>query len=237
MTNKCEHSTRKDVVYSSNYTDINGTIKLLNRHAVNNMKDVDMICIPMNELIFGSDKSVYLACEDLLHYCSMVEIGYMCILAYITFHWMLHVIDLRENCVYILDSLRSKVNKDIHVVKDMASETRSTTLSVTLKWRSVKCPRELDSVGCGYYVQKYIHEIVHNSSTSITRLVFVGMGSLIVFGRAGGPVLDDCICCSTIQKCRKVCWCWILCIVGVYYWFAIESMRCLICVLDDAYLL
>ncbi|KAL0549649.1 hypothetical protein IC582_014136 [Cucumis melo] len=62
-----EHSTRKDVVYSSNYTDVNRTIKLLNRHAVNNMKDVDMIRIPTNELIFGSDKFVYLAREDLLH--------------------------------------------------------------------------------------------------------------------------------------------------------------------------
>uniref|UniRef100_A0A9I9EH05 Ubiquitin-like protease family profile domain-containing protein n=1 Tax=Cucumis melo TaxID=3656 RepID=A0A9I9EH05_CUCME len=34
----------------------------------------------------------------------------------------------------------------------------------TPKWRPVKCPRQLDSVGCGYYVQKYIHEIVHNST-------------------------------------------------------------------------
>ncbi|KAL0539880.1 hypothetical protein IC582_024101 [Cucumis melo] len=32
------------------------------------------------------------------------------------FHWMLHVIDLRQNCVYVLDSLRSKVNEDIHGV-------------------------------------------------------------------------------------------------------------------------
>ncbi|KAL0551858.1 hypothetical protein IC582_010947 [Cucumis melo] len=116
INDKQEHSTRKDVVYSSNYTDVNGTIKLLNRHALDNMKDVDMIPIPMNELIFGSDKFVYLAREDLLHYYGMVEIGYMCIQAYITFHWMLHVIDLRENYVYVLDSLRSKVNEDIHGV-------------------------------------------------------------------------------------------------------------------------
>ncbi|KAL0536748.1 hypothetical protein IC582_025708 [Cucumis melo] len=116
INDKQEHSTRKDVVYSSNYTDVNGIIKLLNRHVVNNMNDVDMIRIPMNELIFGSDKFVYLAREDLLHYYGMVEIDYMCILAYITFHWMLHVIDLRENCVSVLDSLRSKVNEDIHEV-------------------------------------------------------------------------------------------------------------------------
>ncbi|KAL0533745.1 hypothetical protein IC582_027788 [Cucumis melo] len=118
-----EHSTRKDVVYSSNYTDVNGTIKLLNRHTVNNMKDVDMIRIPMNELIFESDKFVYLAREDLLHYCGIVKIGYMCILAYITFHWILHVIDLCENCVYVLDFLRSQVNEDIQGVINVGSKT------------------------------------------------------------------------------------------------------------------
>ncbi|KAA0054192.1 transposase [Cucumis melo var. makuwa] len=226
---RLEHSTRKDLVYPSNYTDVNRIIKLLNRHAVNNMKDVDMIRIPMNELIFGSDKFVYLTREDLLHYCGMVEIGYMCILAYITclwdkcdcarnffvidqskisshikdcdlrsrnlanqleavnleqkvlipyntgFHWMLHVIDLRENCVYVLDSLRSKVNEDIHGIINVGLKTWQAKHDLqryrsTPKWRPVKCPRQLDSVGCGYYVQKYIHEIVHNSSTSITNL-------------------------------------------------------------------
>ncbi|TYK10916.1 transposase [Cucumis melo var. makuwa] len=229
INDKQEHSTRKDVVYPSNYTDVNGIIKLLNRHAMNNMEDVDMIRIPMNELIFGSDKFVYLAREDLLHYCGMVEIGYMCILAYITclwdkcdcaknffvidqskisshikdrdlrsrnlanqleavnleqkvlipyntgFHWMLHVIDLRENCVYVLDSLRSKVNEDIHGIINVGLKTWQAKHDLqryrsTPKWRPVKCPRQLDSVGCGYYVQKYIHEIVHNSSTSITNL-------------------------------------------------------------------
>ncbi|KAL4032997.1 hypothetical protein IC575_006081 [Cucumis melo] len=191
INDKQEHSTRKDVVYPSNYTDVNGIIKLLNRHAVNNMKDVDMIRIPMNELIFGSDKFVYLAREDLLHYCGMVEIGYMCILAYITqvdnlysslspipllyFYWMLHVIDLRENCVYVLDSLRSKVNEDIHRIINVGLKTWQAKHDLqryrsTPQWRPVKCPRQLDSVGCGYYVQKYINEIVHNSSTSITNL-------------------------------------------------------------------
>ncbi|KAA0047122.1 transposase [Cucumis melo var. makuwa] len=229
INDKQEHSTRKDVVYPSNYIDVNEIIKLLNRHAMNNMEDVDMIRIPMNELIFGSDKFVYLAREDLLHYCGMVEIGYMCILAYITclwdkcdcaknffvidqskisshikdhdlrsrnlanqleavnleqkvlipyntgFHWMLHVIDLRENCVYVLDSLRCKVNEDIHGIINVGLKTWQAKHDLqcyrsTPKWRPVKCPRQLDSVGYGYYVQKYIHEIVHNSSTSITNL-------------------------------------------------------------------
>ncbi|KAL0554691.1 hypothetical protein IC582_008618 [Cucumis melo] len=95
---------------------------------------------------------------------------------YCSFHWMLHVIDLRENCVYVLDSLRSKVNEDIHGIINVGLKTWQAKHDLqryrsTPKWRPVKCPRQLDSVGCGYYVQKYIHEIVHNSSTSITNLV------------------------------------------------------------------
>ncbi|KAL0558969.1 hypothetical protein IC582_003558 [Cucumis melo] len=225
INDKQEHSTRKDVVYPSNYTDVNGIIKLLNRHATNNMEDVDMIRIPMNELIFGSDKFVYLAREDLLHYCGMVEIGYMCILAYITFHWMLHVIDLRENCVYVLDSLRSKVNEDIHGIINVGLKTWQAKHDLqryrsTPKWRPVKCPRQLDSVGCGYYVQKYIHEIVHNSSTSITNLFNTknaySQEEIDEIRTEWAAFVSRFV---SIWKC-------------VYYWFAMDGrMCCLICVI------
>ncbi|TYK19584.1 uncharacterized protein E5676_scaffold1274G00260 [Cucumis melo var. makuwa] len=194
INDKQDHSTRKDVVYSLNYTDVKGIIKLLNRHVMNNMKDVDMICIPMNELIFESDKFVYLAREDLLHYCDMVEIGYMCILAYITCLWdkcdcarNFFVIDQSKISSHIKDrDLRSRnlanqleaVNLEQKVLipyntgglKTWQAKHDLQRYRLTPKWRPVKCPRQLDSVGCGYYVQKYIHEIVHNSSTSITSL-------------------------------------------------------------------
>uniref|UniRef100_A0A9I9E879 Ubiquitin-like protease family profile domain-containing protein n=1 Tax=Cucumis melo TaxID=3656 RepID=A0A9I9E879_CUCME len=189
IDDKQEHSTMKDVVYSSNYIDVNGTIKLLNRHVVNNMKDVDMIRIPMNELIFERDKFVYLAREDLLHYCGMVEIGYMCILTYITFK--------------IFRGLKTwQAKHDLQCYRS------------TPKWKPVKCPRQLDSVGCGYYGLKYIHEII-----SIPKM-HIGKRTLTRFGQ-NGQVLDDCICCSTLWKCGKV--------------DILEDLEEL--VLDDAYLL
>ncbi|KAA0050014.1 transposase [Cucumis melo var. makuwa] len=159
---------QEGVVYSSNYTDVNGTIMLLNRHVLNNMKDVDMIHIAMNELIFGSDKLVYLAREDLLHYCGMVEIGYMCILAYITYLWdecdcarNFFVIDQSKISSHIKDrDLRSRnlanqleaVNFEQKVlipyntrVEDMASKTRSTTLSINFKMETCKDVARLGS--------------------------------------------------------------------------------------------
>ncbi|KAA0056662.1 uncharacterized protein E5676_scaffold351G00270 [Cucumis melo var. makuwa] len=279
-----EHSTRKDVVYSSNYTDVNGTIKLLNRHAVDNMKDVDMIYTPMNELIFGSDKFVYLAREDLLHYYDMVEIGYMCILAYITnffvtdqskisshikdrdlrsrnlanqleavnleqkvlipnntgFHWMLHVIDLRENCVYVLDSHRSKVNKDIHGVITVGLKTWQAKHDLqryrsTPKWRP--CLHQLDYVGCGYYVQKYIHEIVHNSSTSITSLFNTknaySKRRLTRFELNGQLLLADLLLYGSVEKCAGIlvldlmhCRCWSIKTAGRWSWKSKSAKEC-----------
>ncbi|KAL0544547.1 hypothetical protein IC582_019664 [Cucumis melo] len=266
INDKQEHSTRKDVVYPSNYTDVNGIIKLLNRHAMNNMEDVNMIRIPMNELIFRSDKFVYLAREDLLHYCGMVEIGYMCILAYITclwdkcdcaknffvidqskisshikdrdlrsrnlanqleavnleqkvlipyntgFHWMLHVIDLHENYVYVLNSFRSKVNEDIHGIINVGLKTWQAKHDLqryrsTPKWRPVKCPRQLDSVGCGYYVQKYIHEIVHNSSTSITNLEIDEIRTewaAFVSRFVSWMILFVVILCRRVERCADI---------------------------------
>ncbi|KAL4021068.1 hypothetical protein IC575_019857 [Cucumis melo] len=189
INDKQEHSTRKDVVYPSNYTDVNGIIKLLNRHAMNNMEDVDMIRIPMNELIFGSDKFVYLAREDLLHYCGMVEIGYMCILAYITFHWMLHVIDLRENCVYVLDSLRSKVNEDIHGIINVGLKTWQAKHDLqryrsTPKWRPVKFNTK------NAYRQEEIDEIRTEWAAFVSRFVCW----MIVFAVVLYGSVEKCAC-------------------------------------------
>ncbi|KAL0533392.1 hypothetical protein IC582_030231 [Cucumis melo] len=62
---------------------------------------------------------------------------------YCSFHRMLHVIDLRENCVYVLDSLRSKVNEDIHGIINVGLKTWQAKHDLqryrsTPKWRPVK---------------------------------------------------------------------------------------------------
>ncbi|KAA0063057.1 uncharacterized protein E6C27_scaffold468G001730 [Cucumis melo var. makuwa] len=110
-----------------------------------------------------------LAREDLLHYYGMVEIGYMCIVAYITqFSLDVACYRSRENCVYVLDSLRSKVNEDIHgvinVVEDMASETRSTTLSINSKMETCKVPSSIGFCRVWVLRAKYIHEIFNTKN-------------------------------------------------------------------------
>ncbi|XP_022157245.1 uncharacterized protein LOC111024004 [Momordica charantia] len=49
--------------------------------------------------------------------------------------------------------------------KHSTQQSRSTTI-----WKPVKCPRQLGSIECGYYLQMYIREIVRNPHAPITEL-------------------------------------------------------------------
>ncbi|KAL0540272.1 hypothetical protein IC582_024506 [Cucumis melo] len=164
------------------------------------------------------------------------------------FHWMLHVIDLRKNCVYVLDSLRSKVNEDIHGIINVGLKTWQAKHDLqryrsTPKWRPVKCPRQLDSVGYGYYVQKYIHEIVHNSSTSITSLFNTKNAyrqeeideirtewAAFVSKYVCWMIVFAVVLYGSVEKCARIL---VLDLMHcVYYWFAMDGrMCCLICVI------
>ncbi|KAL4017141.1 hypothetical protein IC575_024816 [Cucumis melo] len=170
------------------------------------------------------------------------------------FHWMLHVIDLRKNCVYVLDSLRSKVNEDIHGIINVGLKTWQAKHDLqryrsTPKWRHVKCPRQLDSVGYGYYVQKYIHEIVHNSSTSITSLFNTKNGyrqeeideiqtewAALVNRYVCWMIVFAVVLYGSLEKCARILVLDLMHLLDlmhcVYYWFAMDGrMCCLICVI------
>ncbi|XP_022136077.1 uncharacterized protein LOC111007859 isoform X2 [Momordica charantia] len=215
----------------SKHTDVHVSIKLLNRYVMLSMQHEDTVEINLSKDIFGKEKNIYLTRNDIMQYCTMIEIGYSCILTYIAYlwdvyeyeitkkflivdpatispyvksqeyrfrnlanrlemvnleqlvlipyksgcHWMLIIINLRENCVYVLDSLRRKIQEDYQRVintslkiwqaKHSIQRYRTNTI-----WKSIKCPCQMGSVECGYYVQKYIREIVQNASTHISNI-------------------------------------------------------------------
>ncbi|XP_022157207.1 uncharacterized protein LOC111023974 isoform X1 [Momordica charantia] len=55
------------------------------------------------------------------------------------------------------------------VVSYEKQDLENGTFYVTV-WKPGKCPRQLGSIECGYYLQKYIREIVCNPNTPITEL-------------------------------------------------------------------
>ncbi|KAE8647004.1 hypothetical protein Csa_016998 [Cucumis sativus] len=80
-------------------------------------------------------------------------------------HWALLAINAYDDTVFYLDSLRTTSKSTIRYVTDTAiamfqsqkniKKSRKQTL-----WRTVKCPLQVGSTECGYYVMRYMREIV-----------------------------------------------------------------------------
>ncbi|KAA0032194.1 transposase [Cucumis melo var. makuwa] len=88
-------------------------------------------------------------------------------------HWSLVIINPYDDVVYHLDSLRTSSRDDIKYVTNMAltifqsqknlKKTRKTTF-----WKAVKCPLQVGTVECGYYVMRYMREILSKDTSIIT---------------------------------------------------------------------
>ncbi|KAL0546636.1 hypothetical protein IC582_016548 [Cucumis melo] len=88
-------------------------------------------------------------------------------------HWALLAINAYEDTVFYLDSLRTTSKATTRYVTDIAiaifhsqkniNKSRKQTL-----WRTVKCPLQVGSTTCGYYVMKYMREIVNRGSIVIS---------------------------------------------------------------------
>ncbi|KAA0042871.1 hypothetical protein E5676_scaffold108G00910 [Cucumis melo var. makuwa] len=89
-------------------------------------------------------------------------------------HWSLVIINPYDDVVYHLDSLRTSSRDDIKYVTNMAltifqsqknlKKTRKTTF-----WKA--CPLQVGTVECGYYVMRYMREIVSKDTSIITNAI------------------------------------------------------------------
>ncbi|XP_031742112.1 uncharacterized protein LOC116404063 [Cucumis sativus] len=88
-------------------------------------------------------------------------------------HWALLAINAYDDIVFYLDSLRTTSKSTIRYVTDTAiamfqsqkniKKSRKQTL-----WLTVKCPLQVESIECGYYVMRYMREIVTRGSIVIS---------------------------------------------------------------------
>ncbi|KAL4017933.1 hypothetical protein IC575_021510 [Cucumis melo] len=119
--------------------------------------------------LFGISRKSYVLREDVIDFCNMQKVKTLSMVAYITYHWSLVIINPYDDVVYHLDSLRTSSRDDIKYVTNMAltifqsqknlKKTRKTTF-----WKAVK----VRTVECGYYVMRYMREIVSKDTSIIT---------------------------------------------------------------------
>ncbi|KAL6350674.1 hypothetical protein AAG906_028127 [Vitis piasezkii] len=89
------------------------------------------------------------------------------------FHWVLVALDIRTMNAYYLDPMQKQPCDDLKEIVNMAlrihppEKQRSSKREPT--WVKVVCPRQLGSVECGYYVMRYMKDIIVDPSLLSTK--------------------------------------------------------------------
>ncbi|KAK9291730.1 hypothetical protein L1049_019679 [Liquidambar formosana] len=90
------------------------------------------------------------------------------------FHWILIVIDPVSMIAYYMDPLGNDILPDIqNVIEVMFIDKTKKTIRKKCNWRSIKCPKQPGNVECGYYVMRYMKELIEDQRLSITEK-FIG---------------------------------------------------------------
>ncbi|KAA0043076.1 transposase [Cucumis melo var. makuwa] len=83
-------------------------------------------------------------------------------------HWILVVINLTKGVAFWIDPLKNRIDPDVTEVVE-----RSFNIMNKKKpnWRVVKCPKQSGLVECGYYVMRFMRDIIMSASTSIIQIM------------------------------------------------------------------
>ncbi|KAF5943770.1 hypothetical protein HYC85_017847 [Camellia sinensis] len=85
----------------------------------------------------------------------------------IGYHWILLVIDLALMIVYLLDPINSKINTSLEIVINIALKIYETTQRrrrTNPVWNVVQSPQQPTNVECGFYVMRYIEDLIRDQS-------------------------------------------------------------------------
>ncbi|XP_059590752.1 uncharacterized protein LOC132253206 isoform X4 [Vitis vinifera] len=82
------------------------------------------------------------------------------------FHWVLVSLEMKRMIAYYLDPMACQPCDDLREIVNMAIRINPPEKQKTSKreptWVKVVCPRQPGSVECGYYVMRYMKEIIAN---------------------------------------------------------------------------
>ncbi|KAF7113061.1 hypothetical protein RHSIM_RhsimUnG0164900 [Rhododendron simsii] len=75
------------------------------------------------------------------------------------YHWMLAVIDLSSDIVYYFDSIYCKINVNLQLIIETKGNRRRNP-----DWKVVKCPKQPAEVECGFYVMRFMKDVIRDPS-------------------------------------------------------------------------
>ncbi|KAL4017073.1 hypothetical protein IC575_024747 [Cucumis melo] len=133
---------------------------------VEHMGSAIQITIPDD--VFGVRRKCCIMIESLKDFTSMRPIGTTCLDAYIMNHWTLVVINLKKGAAFWIDPLKNRIDLDVTEVVERSFNVMNKKKP---NWRVVKCPKQSGVVECGYYVMRFMCDIIISRSTSIVQIL------------------------------------------------------------------
>ncbi|KAL4011431.1 hypothetical protein IC575_028490 [Cucumis melo] len=87
-------------------------------------------------------------------------------------HWTLVVINLTKGAAFWIDPLKNRIDPDVTEVVERSFNIMNKKKPA---WRVVKCPKQSGVVECGYYVMRFMRDIIMSTSTSIIQICVVDL--------------------------------------------------------------
>ncbi|KAI8530571.1 hypothetical protein RHMOL_Rhmol11G0070000 [Rhododendron molle] len=88
------------------------------------------------------------------------------VLFHIRVHWVLCVVDLSSSTVYYMDSINKEVHSPLKLLIKTAfkiyDSSKGVRSSRIINWKPVECPKQPTNVECGFYVMKYMNDLIRD---------------------------------------------------------------------------
>ncbi|KAL0556001.1 hypothetical protein IC582_004505 [Cucumis melo] len=153
--------------------------------------------------VFGYERKCCIFLEALQEFCQMQPISTQCIDAFMLNHWCLIAIDFSRGTAYWMDPLRNRINNDASNVVRMSFDISNKK---KLVWRIIKCPKQGGIVECGYYVMRFMRDIILSSNRTIIEVMegstsTYSQDDLDVVRTEWAKFVNEYIFCSQSQRC------------------------------------
>ncbi|CAL2270695.1 unnamed protein product [Prunus armeniaca] len=121
--------------------------------------------------VFGADRSTFVLHEDITQLAGMEEIGATVVAVYMSRHWVLLIVRAKRETVYFLDPLSGNrvVDEEAKNIMNSALKIYNSHIGRPCRkapiWKTLpSTPKQPSSVECGYYVMRFMRDIIMDPS-------------------------------------------------------------------------